>query len=160
MAFSIHHKPAADNFKRAKLLIIEDDADHRLVMQKVLAHCLPDVSLLCVDNANEALQLMNDWCTQEWELPKMIVQDLYMPNRATGWDILQQLKQLPSPGNHIPVIIFSSSNNADDIAQAYKLGAASYLVKPIDAESWSTFLNELCIYWWEVVTLPPLQFSI
>ena len=73
------------NFKRAKLLIIEDNPDHWTLTRRALQECLPEVVAVHIDTPKQALKLLNDWVTQEWELPKLILQDLYMPDRADGW---------------------------------------------------------------------------
>lgn len=160
MAPFAYHKPAVANMKQAKLLIVEDNPDQQTIMRTMLSRSLPNVSLVCVDTADEARQLLTDWCTQEWELPKLILQDLYLPEREAGLDLLRQIKALPMSGRQIPVLMFSSSNQPADIGQSYRNGASSYLIKPIDTGSWHAFLSELCVYWWETVTLPPLYFTI
>lgn len=148
------------NFKRAKLLIIEDNSDHWVLIKRALHQCLPEVMAIRIDTPKQALTLLNDWVTQEWELPKLILQDLYLPDRADGWDLLLQIKALPAPCSQIPVVILSSSDNRSDIEEAYRRGSSSYLVKPTSYEEWVTYFQQLREYWWETVTLPPIQFSL
>ena len=92
-------------------------------------------------------------------MPKLIILDLYLPKRADGLELLRQIKALPSPCNQLPVVMLSSSSDRTDISQSYQYGGSSYLVKPTDFEAWLTYFQELRTYWWETVTLPPLQFS-
>ncbi len=148
------------NFKRAKLLLIEDNSDHWTLIKRAMQQCLPEVTPIRIDTPRKALALLNDWTTQEWELPKLILQDLYLPNRADGWNLLTQIKALPAPCNQIPVVILSSSDNRVDIEEAYQRGGSSYLVKPSNYEEWVSYFQQLREYWWETVTLPPIQFSL
>ena len=148
------------NFKRAKLLLIEDNSDHWALIKRALHQCLPEVTPIRMDTPEQALALLNDWSTQEWELPKLILQDLYLPDRADGWSLLSQIKALPAPCNQIPVVILSSSDNRVDIEEAYQRGSSSYLVKPSTYEDWVTYFQQLREYWWETVTLPPVQFAL
>ena len=148
------------NFKRAKVLVIDDSDDHWFLIQNALRECLPEIASVRVADPVEALALLSDWSTQEWEIPKLILQDLYLPDREDGWDLLRQIKAMPAPCNQIPIIMFSSSDTREDITDAYHYGCASYLVKPISYEGWINYFQELRSYWWETVTLPPMQFSV
>jgi two-component system response regulator len=47
----------------------------------------------------------------------------------------------------IPVVIFTSSNEECDRASSYKLGANSYLVKPLDADEYFTYITDIVKYW-------------
>lgn len=148
------------NFSRAKVLVIEDSADHWTLMKSAMQQCLPEVTPVRVDTADQALELLDSWATQEWEMPKLILQDLYLPNRTDGWYLLEQIKARPAPCNRIPVVMLSSSDYRTDIEEAYRRGSSSYLVKPTSFAEWLTYFQELRTYWWETVTLPPLQFSL
>lgn len=148
------------NFKRAKVLIVEDNDDQWLLIQKAMKEVLPEVATVRVSVPAQALVLLEEWETQEWEIPKMILLDLYLPENKDGWDLLQQIKSLPSPFNRIPIVMLSASVSQTDIKTAYEFGVSSYLVKPVDFQDWLTYFQELRTYWWETVTLPPLQYKL
>ncbi|GAB4024916.1 response regulator [Spirosoma koreense] len=160
MAISGNFERARINYKHAKILIIEDNDDHWTLIKSALQQSLPEVTAVRANGPREALALLTDWVTQEWELPKLILQDLYLPNRADGWDLLKQIKALPASCNRIPLVMFSSSTEQSDIEDAYQYGVSSYLVKPIAFTDWVDYFNELRNYWWDTVTLPPIQFSV
>lgn len=160
MSIATDQERLQSNFKRAKVLVIEDSDDHWFLIQSAMRECLPEVSAVRVAAPLDALVLLRDWSTQEWEIPKLIFQDLYVPERQDGWNLLRQIKAMPVPCNQVPVIVFSSSDIRDDITEAYQYGCASYLVKPTGYEGWITYFQELRAYWWETVTLPPMQFSV
>ena len=146
--------------KQVKILVIEDNTDHWVLMRKALQECIPEANPVHVTNSEQALDLLNEWNTQEWELPKLIFQDLYLPAREDGWHLLQQIKTMAPACSRIPIVMLSSSNDRTDVIESYQHGVASYLVKPANFMEWLTYFNELRTYWWDTVTLPTVQFSV
>ena len=154
------HEIRGANFKRAKVLVIEDNEDHWTLIKNAMQHCLPEVTAVWAQTSNQAMGFLNDWSIQEWELPKLILQDLYLPTRQDGWELLEQIKAMPAPCSQIPIIMLSASDMPADISDAYQRGIASYMIKPTDFTGWFTYFQELRSYWWETVTLPPMRFSV
>lgn len=148
------------NFIQAKVLVIDDSDDHWLLIRKAMQTCLSEVTVVRAATVEQALDWLSDWQTQEWEVPKLILQDLYIPERENGWALLKAIKEMPAPLNQIPIIMLSASMSSHDIMDAYKLGVSSYLTKPNTYEEWIAYFQELRAYWWETVSLPPLQFSV
>ena len=149
-----------DNFKNARLLIIEDNPDHSIVITNAVRHCLPEVKTVLVATEEETVAYLNQCRLAEWELPKLILLDLYLPNRENGWRLLERLKSMPAAFSKIPVVLLSSSNDRNDIAEAYDRGCSSYLVKPTRFDDWMAYFQTLRSYWWETVTLPKVSISI
>lgn len=148
------------NFKPIKVLVIEDSVDHWLLMKKAMQQCLPEACPVYVSSPEQALTLLDEWSTQEWELPKLIFQDLYLPTREDGWNLLKQIKTMTTSCNRIPVVMVSSSNTHTDIVSAYHRGIASYLIKPVDFSGWINYFKELRAYWLETAALLPVHFSL
>lgn len=142
------------NFRAAKVLIIDDNLDHVALMKQLMEHCLPEVQPVTVRNQEEALAYLSNCAHQEWKLPKLILLDLYLPQREDGWRILKQIKEMAAPINFIPVVLLSNSNSKEDIGEAYDRGGASYIVKPLTSADWLTHFQQLRSYWWETVSLP------
>lgn len=153
------HSKIKANFSRAKLLVIDDNDDQWVLIRRAMLDCLSEVTPVRAATPQEALDLLNTWHFQEWEIPKMILLDLYMPESQEGWQLLKQIKAMPAPFNHIPIVMFSSSSSASDISTAYQLGVSSYLVKPADYKDWLSYFQEIRTYWWETITLPPIQYT-
>ncbi|WP_235921236.1 response regulator [Foetidibacter luteolus] len=78
-------------------------------------------------------------------IPKVILLDIKMP-KVDGIEVLRQIK-----GNdltkRIPVVIMTSSKEQKDIFNSYNLGVNSYVVKPVDFESFAKAVSELGLYW-------------
>ena len=66
--------------------------------------------------------------------------------KVDGLEVLKRLKS-DERTREIPVIIFSSSNEATDRKESYRLGANSYIVKPLDADEFSIVVADICSYW-------------
>ena len=54
----------------------------------------------------------------------------------------------------IPVVVFTSSNKDWEIIECYRLGANSYIVKPVDYDSFVKTIAEIGFYW-TLHNLPP-----
>jgi two-component system response regulator len=78
-------------------------------------------------------------------LPKLILLDLKLP-KINGLEVLRALK-MNEGTQSLPVVIFTSSNEARDRASSYKLGANSYLVKPMDADEYFGYIRDIMKYW-------------
>ena len=77
--------------------------------------------------------------------PRVILLDLQLP-KIGGLAVLQAIKT--SEELHaIPVVILSTSSSTQDMAQAYKQGANSYVVKSADFDSFSRAMEALVEFW-------------
>jgi len=77
--------------------------------------------------------------------PSIILLDLKLP-KVDGLEVLKHIKADPRTQS-IPVIILTSSREQIDISECYKLGANSYIVKPVDFEGFATAVRDLGFYW-------------
>jgi CheY-like chemotaxis protein len=85
-------------------------------------------------------------------LPNIILLDLNMPG-MTGQSVLEKIKQHDKL-KAIPVVIFTTSDNEEDISNCYRLGASTYLQKPGDLTRFSETIGQLKKYWFETALLP------
>jgi two-component system response regulator len=77
--------------------------------------------------------------------PKLILLDLKLP-KVDGLDILRALKN-DDATRTIPVVVLTSSKEERDIVDSYSLGVNSYIVKPVNFESFTKAVAELGLYW-------------
>jgi two-component system response regulator len=77
--------------------------------------------------------------------PKLILLDLKMP-RVNGLEVLEKVKS-DEITKDIPVVMLTSSKEHPDVEKAYRLGANSYIVKPVDFENFRKLVSDLGIYW-------------
>lgn len=160
MRNSVPQSVIKTNFLRAKLFVVEDNDDQWMLIQQAMKQALAEVVVERVATCEQALENIKDWQYQDWDAPKLILLDLYLPASEQGWKVLQMIKQLPSPLSHIPVVMFSSSVDNNDIIKAYELGVASYLIKPTTHAEWTVYFNRLRSFWWETVALPDMRFTL
>jgi CheY-like chemotaxis protein len=86
------------------------------------------------------------------QLPRVIFLDLKLP-KVDGFEVLKRLKA-DERTRHIPVVIVTSSAEERDLVETYKLGANSYVVKPIDFEQFANTISHLGFYWLAVNHAP------
>ena len=149
-----------DNFKNTSLLVIEDNPDQGKLMQVLIGQCLPEVNTALVSSAEEALLFLDECRTEEWNFPKLILLDLYLPERQQGWQLLEQIRAMPGAMGKIPVVLQSQSSCQADVVGAYLRGCSSYLVKPQLSADWQRYFQSLRTYWWETVALPSIDVSL
>jgi len=77
--------------------------------------------------------------------PYLILLDLNLP-LMSGHDFLKIIKSNAAT-SHIPVVMFSSSDDQRDINQSYELGANGYVVKSTDPKEFMGTVADTGIYW-------------
>ena len=77
--------------------------------------------------------------------PKLILLDLKLP-KISGLEVLKEIKTNKKT-RRIPVVVLTSSKEVSDIKEAYKLGANSYIVKPVDFDQFTNAVGEIGLYW-------------
>lgn len=78
-------------------------------------------------------------------LPQMVLLDLKLP-KVDGLQVLQKLRA-DERTRRLPVVIFTSSNEEEDLINSYNLGANSYVRKPVDFEHFLEATKQLGMYW-------------
>ncbi|GAB3644198.1 response regulator [Spirosoma arcticum] len=148
-----------NNFKNAQLLIIEDNPDHGIIISNAVRQCLPELKIVLIPTEQEVMAYLDHCRLEEWDIPKLVILDLYLPDRQNGWRLLEQIRAMPMALSKTPVVILSSSGNRSDVIEAYERGCSSYLVKPRMYEDWLAYFRMVRTYWWETVTLPNVGIS-
>src|SRR5690606_11818039 len=105
---------------RAKLLIIDDDE----VVRASVAAYLEDsgFTVLQAGNGTEGLSCF------ETEQPQLVICDLRMPQV----DGLELIRRVAAVDADLPVIVMSGAGVMSDVVEALRLGAADYLIKPLE----------------------------
>jgi two-component system, response regulator len=77
--------------------------------------------------------------------PKLVLLDIKMP-KIDGIEVLRRLKE-DAATRAIPVVIMTSSNEERDVVESYRIGANSYIVKPVASDAFFETVAKLGLYW-------------
>jgi len=140
--------------ERIFILIAEDDADDRFLLQAAFDENDFKDKLHFVDNGVEVLEYLQSIVDAGdlSRLPKFMLLDLNMPKKD-GREVLKEIKQHPELKN-IPVVIFSTTNNEQEMRRCYELGANSYITKPNSFENLLKTVAALRSYWMQPSGIP------
>lgn len=135
------------------VLLVEDEpADVHLTKMAFKEGCLL-VDVHDVPDGVEALAfLQQEGQYQQAPRPDLILLDLNMP-RMDGKTFLKRFKALEEV-RRIPVVILTTSEAESDIVESYDLGAAGFIVKPVDVDQFIRSIQALEEYWLTLVKRP------
>lgn len=132
-----------------EILLVEDSvADAEMTIYALKKAHLAN-KLFHVKDGSEALDFL--FCRGEYEqrrqssVPKLVLLDIKMP-KVDGIEVLRQIKSNDIT-KYIPVVIMTSSAEEKDMIASYRLGVNSYVVKPVEFESFAKAVSELGLYW-------------
>lgn len=136
----------------ACFLIIDDNSSDLDLIYRAINSCHGSAKIVLMNDGNDSISYLMG--TGEYAdrtihpYPTLIISDLNMPG-VDGFDILEHLKINPS-WMVVPTIIFSSSQDPDDIRTSYKLGASAYHVKPHNYPEFEKTIIAIIEYWSKV----------
>jgi two-component system response regulator len=139
------------------ILLIEDDPDDEALTLLVLERSKIRNKVFVVRDGAEALDFL--FCTNKYadrdphDLPQLILLDIKLP-KMDGLEVLRRLRA-DKRTNLLPVIILTSSKEEQDVVEAYKSGANSYVRKPVDFNQFAESVRELGMYWLVLNEAPP-----
>ena len=122
------------------ILLIEDDAVEILKFNRSLVKLGEVHELIEAHNGEIALGLL-----AENSQIDLILLDLNMP-KMNGFEFLKQLRA-HTDLKYIPTVVLTTSINRSDLKQAYSIGVAGYLVKPLKYDDYVLKITALLNYW-------------
>lgn len=135
------------------ILLVEDNPDDEALTIRAFKknNILNEVRV--ARDGSEALdRLLGD---RREPLPQLILLDLKLP-KVDGLEVLKRLRA-DERTRLVPVVILTSSREETDLVNGYRLGANSYIRKPVDFDQFSAAIRELGLYWLVLNEPPPLM---
>lgn len=144
-----------DQYEKVDILLVEDNpADAELTMRALRKGNLAN-RITWVKDGVEALEFIfreGAYAGRPDEHPKLILLDIKLP-KVDGIEVLKRIKAHEHT-RVIPVVMVTSSAEGRDIAESYKLGANSYVVKPVEFDQFIETLGKAGFYWMLVNKAP------
>jgi len=147
------------NHHSVDILLVEDSSNDAELAIRALKKSNLVNNLVHVKDGEEALEFI--FATGRFAntrnidmTPKLILLDIQMP-KVNGIEVLEKIKSNPATSS-IPIVILTSSKENPDIQKCYALGANSYIVKPVNFESFAEAIKHIG-YYWLLLNQPPVK---
>jgi CheY-like chemotaxis protein len=140
----------------AVILLAEDEEDYVLLIKHAFAQAKIPNPLQVVWNGQEAIAYLKGEGKysnrEDYPLPDLFLLDLKMP-RVNGFEVLKWLRAQPGLAA-LRVLVLTSSDELRDVNEAYRLGANSFLVKPLDFQDFMQLSRLIQEFWLKVSKTP------
>lgn len=139
-------KPAMDLLE---ILLVEDNPhDAELIIRALRRHDLAN-HLVHVSDGQAALDFLFGSGAHAGrdvrQRPKVVLLDLKLP-KVDGIEVLRRIRADEST-KQVPVVVLTSSREVRDLDNVYQLGANSFIVKPVEFETFLNVISETGLYW-------------
>ena len=107
----------------ATILVVDDDRDNAVIVRDLLeAH---GYTVFVARDGDEGLAMFEE------VRPALVLLDIMMPGRS-GWEVCHAMKQHPTHGRNVRVIMLTALSAWNDKQAAIQTGADDYVTKPVD----------------------------
>lgn len=138
------------------ILLVEDNPDDEALTLRAVKKHMPHGIVVARDGA-EALDFLfgtGRFTGRDLSVsPLLVLLDLKLP-KVNGLEVLRRIRG-DARTRVIPVVVFTSSTEEQDILDCYSLGANSYIRKPVDYNQFCADMKQVMTYWLSVNQLPP-----
>jgi len=141
----------------SRILLVEDNEDDvALTLRALERHNLKN-EVVVVRDGMEALDYL--FCRGAYQardpdvMPELVLLDLNLP-KLSGLEVLREIRSHEN-GKYLPVVVLTSSVEDRDVVESYRLGANSYVQKPVNFSEFVEATRELGMYWLVLNRRPP-----
>lgn len=124
--------------------MIDDDLSDVELALEVFAEYNLKSRIKTILDGEEAINILSK-LNKNKQIPSLIILDLKMP-KVDGLGVLAELKTFPYL-KHVPVVVFTSSQEEKDIITAVNLGANAYIVKPVEFKNYYSVVKIMIEFW-------------
>ena len=131
------------------VLVVDDDSDAVLLFERAYTRAGITHPFKVAHSADDAIAYLKgdgkyaDRASHP--MPALILLDIKMPGRS-GFEVLDWIRK-SSPVSPIRVVMLTGSPSGEDVNRAYRMGANSYVTKPVDLGQFREMLGALCTHW-------------
>ncbi|HET7317499.1 MAG TPA: response regulator [Nitrospirota bacterium] len=131
------------------ILLVEDNPDDVKLTERALKKSKILNELMVAQDGVEAVDYLfgtGKYAGRDTKaLPQVVLLDLKMP-RMDGLEVLQRIRT-DERTKLLPVVVLTTSSEDRDRVESYKLGANSYIRKPVDFDQFVSAVQNLGLYW-------------
>jgi CheY-like chemotaxis protein len=131
------------------ILLVEDNPDDETLTLRALQKNNVTNEVVVARDGAEALEYLfgtGRFAGRDTQRqPQVVLLDLNLP-KVDGLEVLRRLRADPRTAL-LPVVILTSSNEERDVVNGYRLGANSYVRKPVDFTQFTEAARQLGLYW-------------
>ena len=138
------------------ILLVEDNPRDEALTMRALKKSNVVNDVFVVRDGVEALDYLfstGSFEGKETVKPQLVLLDLKLP-KIDGLQVLQKMRE-DDRTKRLPVVVFTSSSEQEDMLKSYDLGANSYVRKPVEFEQFSEATRQLGVYWLLLNEPPP-----
>jgi two-component system response regulator len=130
------------------ILLAEDNPDDVLLTRRAFARNGFDNPILDVPDGEACLQLLLPDQGPAGADPAFLLLDISLP-KINGLDVLRRLRADPRT-RLLPIVLLTTSREQRDVLDGYRLGANSYVCKPVSFTGFVSVVRTLATYWLRV----------
>ena len=139
--------------KATHILLVEDNEGDILLTKEAFDDTKIPIQLSIVKDGKEAMDFVNQSGKyRNTELPDLLLLDVNLPKKS-GHEVLKYIKEAENL-KHIPVIMFTTSSDQNDINSSYQNHANCYVTKPVDASDFISIVTAIENFWVNMIKLP------
>lgn len=146
---------ATDEFQYIDIVMVEDTATDAEMTMRILRKRGLANQLIWLKDGGEAVDFLfqpGKYAAGGAHRPKLILLDIKLP-KVDGIEVLRRVRADPEL-QLTPVVMLTSSAEERDVIDSYRLGANSYIVKPVDIDDFDRVVGEVGLYWMLVNKAP------
>lgn len=137
------------------VLLVEDNPHDAELAMMAMQRARYAGKVIHVDDGVKAVDYLlgtGAYAANPPQLPRVVFLDLKLP-KLDGIEVLRRIKGDARVGS-VPVVMLTSSRELSDIAECYRLGVNSYIVKPVNFDEYQRMIAQLIAYWTEANQRP------